>query len=87
MENLEPAYSTSVLLLIAAAAVALLLFLIIKVRLHAFIALVLVSLLTAIAAGIPLARSRRRCSVASAPRSGRWPCWSASASCSAACWR
>jgi gluconate:H+ symporter, GntP family len=55
MENLEPAYSTSVLLLIAAGAVALLLFLIIKVRLHAFIALVLVSLLTAIAAGIPLA--------------------------------
>jgi GntP family gluconate:H+ symporter len=55
MENLEPAYSTSVLLLIAAAAVALLLFLIIKVRLHAFIALVLVSLLTAVAAGIPLA--------------------------------
>ncbi|HSK34020.1 MAG TPA: GntP family permease, partial [Propionicimonas sp.] len=54
MENLEPAYSTAVLLLIAAAAVALLLFLIIKVRLHAFIALVLVSLLTAIAAGIPL---------------------------------
>ena len=55
MENLEPAYGTAVLLLIAAAAVALLLFLIIKVRLHAFIALVLVSLLTAIAAGIPLA--------------------------------
>jgi gluconate:H+ symporter, GntP family len=54
MENLEPAYGTSVLLLIAAAAVALLLFLIIKVRLHAFIALVLVSLLTAVAAGIPL---------------------------------
>ncbi|WP_457206723.1 GntP family permease [Nocardioides sp. P5_C9_2] len=55
MENLEPAYGTTVLLLIAAAAVALLLFLVMKVRLHAFIALVLVSLLTAIAAGIPLA--------------------------------
>lgn len=55
MENLEPAYGTAVLLLIAAAAVALLLFLIMKVRLHAFIALVLVSLLTAIAAGIPVA--------------------------------
>ena len=54
MDNLEPAYSTPVLLLIAAAAVALLLFLIMKVKLHAFIALVLVSLLTAIAAGIPL---------------------------------
>jgi gluconate:H+ symporter, GntP family len=56
MENLAPAYSTPVLLLIAAAAVALLLFLIMKVRLHAFISLVVVSLLTAIAAGIPLAQ-------------------------------
>ncbi|HET6654403.1 MAG TPA: SLC13 family permease [Nocardioides sp.] len=54
MEAIEPVYGTGVLLLIAAAAVALLLFLIMKVRLHAFIALVLVSLLTAVAAGIPL---------------------------------
>ncbi|PRC55567.1 permease, partial [Mycobacterium sp. ITM-2017-0098] len=38
-----------------AGAVALLLFLIIKVKLHAFLALVLVSLLTALAAGIPVA--------------------------------
>ncbi|MGN6575072.1 MAG: GntP family permease [Nocardioides sp.] len=55
MEAIQPAYSTPVLLLIAAAAVALLLFLIIKVKLHAFISLVLVSLLTAVVAGIPLA--------------------------------
>ncbi|MCA5892600.1 GntP family permease [Isoptericola sp. NEAU-Y5] len=41
------------LLAIAAGAVALLLLLIIKVRLHAFLALVLVSLLTAVAAGLP----------------------------------
>jgi GntP family gluconate:H+ symporter len=41
------------LLAIAAAAIALLLFLIIKVRLHAFLALVVVSLLTAVAAGLP----------------------------------
>jgi GntP family gluconate:H+ symporter len=54
MDPIEPVYSSTVLLLIAAAAVALLLFLIIRVRLHAFIALVLVSLLTAIATGIPL---------------------------------
>ncbi len=54
MDPIEPAYGTAVLLLIAAAAVALLLFLIIKVKLHAFIALVLVSVLTAVAAGIPL---------------------------------
>ncbi len=47
-------YGTTTLLLIAAGAVAVLLFVIIKVRLHAFIALVLVSLLTAVAAGIPL---------------------------------
>ncbi|MCM3694894.1 GntP family permease [Microbacterium oleivorans] len=42
------------LLLIAAGAVALILFLIIKVRLHAFLVLVLVSLLTALATGIPV---------------------------------
>ncbi len=55
MEAIQPAYSTPVLLLIAAAAVALLLFLIMKVKLHAFISLVLVSLLTAVVAGIPVA--------------------------------
>ncbi|HEX2213867.1 MAG TPA: GntP family permease [Mycobacterium sp.] len=54
MEAIEPAYGTGILLLIAAGAVALLLFLIIKVKLHAFVALVLVSLLTALAAGIPV---------------------------------
>ena len=55
MEAMEPAWSTPVLLLIAAAAVAVLLVLIIVVRLHAFLALVLVSILTALAARIPLA--------------------------------
>lgn len=55
MEAIDPAYGTSTLLLIAAGAVALLLFLIIKVKLHAFVALVLVSALTALAAGIPVA--------------------------------
>jgi gluconate:H+ symporter, GntP family len=55
MEPITPAYGAATLLVIAAAAVAVLLFLIIKVRLHAFIALVLVSLLTAVAAGIPVA--------------------------------
>ncbi|MGE2735945.1 GntP family permease [Mycolicibacterium vaccae] len=54
MEAIDPAYGTGTLLLIAAGAVALLLFLIIKVKLHAFVALVLVSLLTALAAGIPI---------------------------------
>ncbi len=52
---IEPAFSTPVLLLIAAGAVALLLVLIMKVRLHAFVSLVLVSAVTAVAAGIPLA--------------------------------
>lgn len=55
MDPLEPAYPTAVMLLIAAAAVAVLLALIIVVRLHAFLALVLVSLLTGLAAGIPVA--------------------------------
>jgi GntP family gluconate:H+ symporter len=54
VEAFSPAYSATVLLLIAAASVALLLFLIIKVKLHAFVALVLVSLITALAAGIPV---------------------------------
>lgn len=55
MEAIDPAFGTGTLLLIAAGAVALLLFLIIKVKMHAFVALVLVSLLTALAAGIPVA--------------------------------
>jgi len=54
VEAIEPAYGATTLLLIAAAAVAVLLFLIMKVRLHAFVALVLVSVLTALAAGIPV---------------------------------
>ncbi len=54
MDPITPVHSTGILLLIAAAAVALLLFLIMKVRLHAFVALVLVSVLTAVAAGFPL---------------------------------
>ncbi|MCV7366053.1 permease [Mycolicibacterium duvalii] len=54
MEAIDPAYGTTTLLLIAAGAVALLLFLIIRVKLHAFIALVLVSVLTALVAGIPV---------------------------------
>ena len=54
MEPMEPAWSTGVLLTIAAVSVALLLFLIIKVRLHAFLALVVVSIVTALAARIPI---------------------------------
>ncbi|QDO88199.1 GntP family permease [Ornithinimicrobium ciconiae] len=54
MEAMEPVHSAGILLIIAAVAVVLLLFLIMKVKLHAFVALVLVSVLTAVAAGIPL---------------------------------
>ncbi len=54
METMEPAYSAGVLLTIAGVAVATLLFLIIKLKMHAFVALILISLLTAVAAGIPL---------------------------------
>src|SRR4051794_21372971 len=56
MEAIEPAYGTGTLLLIAAGAVALLLFLIMKVKLHAFVSLVLVSVITALAAGFTLAK-------------------------------
>ncbi len=52
---IAPAYGAGVLLAIAAVAVLVLLFLIIKLKVHAFIALVVVSLLTAIATQIPLA--------------------------------
>lgn len=54
MNPVEPTLSAGVLLAIAAAGVLLLLFLIMKVKLHAFLALVLVSLGVALAAGIPL---------------------------------
>ena len=51
MEPIDPAYGTTTLLLIAGGAVALLLFLIMGLKLHAFLALVLVSVLTAVAPG------------------------------------
>ena len=51
MEAIEPQYGTAVLLIIAAAAVALLLILIIGLKLHAFVSLVFVSVITAIAVG------------------------------------
>jgi GntP family gluconate:H+ symporter len=56
MTPIEPVYGTPVLLTIAALAVLLLLILIMRFRLHAFISLVLVSLLTALAAGVPYAK-------------------------------
>ncbi|TQM09755.1 GntP family permease [Pseudonocardia kunmingensis] len=54
MDDVVPALGTVPLLLIAVAAVALLLLLIIVLRLHAFVALVLVSALTALATRIPV---------------------------------
>ncbi|QZY28422.1 GntP family permease [Nocardioides coralli] len=51
---IAPAYSAGVLLAIAVGAVAVLLFLIIRLKVHAFIALVSVSFLTAIVTQIPL---------------------------------
>ncbi|RBY87885.1 GntP family permease [Blastococcus sp. TF02A-30] len=54
MTEVEPTLGAGPLLLIAAAAVVLLLFLIIRLKLHAFVALILVSLLTALAAQVPL---------------------------------
>lgn len=55
MEPIDPVYGTTTLLLIAAAAVVLLLVLIVKVGLHAFVSLVLVSVATAVAVGFDLA--------------------------------
>ncbi|RZU32565.1 GntP family permease [Blastococcus saxobsidens] len=55
MEEVVPTLGTGPLLLIAVAAVAVLLVLVMKFKLHAFVALVLVSLLTALATGIPTA--------------------------------
>ncbi|MBX9246469.1 GntP family permease [Actinotalea ferrariae] len=52
-EDWEQTLGAGPLLGIAVAAIALLLFLIIKLRLHAFVALILVSLLTAFATGVP----------------------------------
>ncbi|WP_426241292.1 GntP family permease [Nocardioides sp. LHG3406-4] len=51
---IAPAYGAGILLAIAAVAVLVLLFLIIRLRMHAFVALVLVSVLTALATQIPL---------------------------------
>ncbi len=52
---IDPAYGTAPLLLIALAAVLVLLVLIIRFKLHAFVALVLVSLVTALVTRIPFA--------------------------------
>ena len=54
MNPMDPVYSGSTLLAIAAGAVAILLVLIIALKMHAFVALVLVSFGTAVAAGIPM---------------------------------
>ncbi|MEX5271857.1 GntP family permease [Kocuria sabuli] len=53
MEDWTQTLGTTPLLLIAAAAIALILVLVIKFKLHAFLTLVLVALLTAFATGIP----------------------------------
>src|SRR5690606_23389244 len=54
MDPMDPVYGATTLLLIAAGAVAVLLFLIIALKMHAFVALVLVSLGTAVVAGVPM---------------------------------
>jgi len=55
MEPIDPVYGTATLLLIAAGAVALLLTLIMGLKLHAFLSLVLVSVVTAVAVGFEFA--------------------------------
>lgn len=56
LEGWEQTLGTGPLLGIAAASIAVLLLLIIRFKVHAFVALILVSLLTAAAAGIPTAQ-------------------------------
>ena len=51
MEPMEPVYGAGTLLAIAASAVAVLLFLIMYLRMHAFVALILISFLTGPDAG------------------------------------
>ena len=51
------------LIVIMIVAILLLLLLIIKFKVHAFVALIIVSLLTALAAQIPVEKSRQPCSV------------------------
>ena len=53
LEGWEQTLTAGPLLLIAAAAIAALLVLIIKLKMHAFVALIIISFLTAVAAGIP----------------------------------
>ena len=55
MDTWEPTLTTGPLLGIAAAAIAVILVLVIYFKVHAFVTLVTVSALTALAAGIPLA--------------------------------
>ena len=54
MQTASTLASSSSLLLIALGAIIALLVLIIRFKMHAFVALILVSLLTALAAGIPI---------------------------------
>ena len=54
MEDWTQTLGAGPLLGIAAVAVALILFLVIKLRLHAFLVLIVVSLLTALATGLPM---------------------------------
>jgi len=55
LDTIQPAYGTATLLLIAVGAVLILLTLILRFKLHAFVALVLVSLATALVTKIPFA--------------------------------
>lgn len=54
MDTWEPVLGAGPLLGIAALAIALILFLVIRLRMHAFVALIVASVFTAIAAGIPI---------------------------------
>ena len=85
MDGWTQTLSAGTLLGIAAAAILLILILIVKLRVHALLTLVLVSLLTAIVTGLPMGSIVNDVLVkTSVVRSAAWRCWSVWVQCSAA---
>ena len=88
MDGWTQTLSAGWLLGIAAMAIVLILLLIVKLRVHALLTLVSVSLLTAVATGLPMDKIVNDVLLkTSAARSAAWRCWSVWAQCSAVWWK
>ncbi len=85
MQEFQQTMGAGALISIAVGAVILLLLLIIRFRVHAFVALIIVSLLTALATGIPAGNILTTITSAFGSTLGGWRCWSALAQCWADC--